>query len=118
MAAIDVREGRAGGAGWLDEGRRFEQVVVGALEAGVVSFLVTSIHRDGTMAGPDLELLDRVRALAPDAEILAAGGIARMDDLRNLAAVCVDGAVIGRALYEGRIDLGVALATVDEPADR
>ena len=116
VAAIDVRDGRAGGEGWLDEGRRFEQVVAGALEAGVVSFLVTSIHRDGTMTGPDLDLLDGVRGLAPEAMILAAGGIARMRDLRNLAAVGVDGAVIGRALYERRIDLGEALAAVDGSA--
>ena len=109
VAAIDVRDGRAGGAGWLDEGRKFEQVVEGALGAGVVTFLVTSIRRDGTLGGPDLELLDRVRLLMPDAEIMAAGGIALMDDLRSLASVGIDGAVIGRALYEGTIDLRDAL---------
>ena len=114
VAAIDVRDGRAGGAGWLDEGREFEQVVEGALEAGVAGFLVTSIHRDGTLSGPDLELLDRVRRLAPDAEVMAAGGIARMDDLRSLVDVGIDGAVIGRALYEGTIDLREALAAFHE----
>ena len=116
VAAIDVRDGRAGGAGWLDEGRVLEHVVEGVLGAGVVKFLVTSISRDGTMRGPDLDLLERVRSMAPDAEILAAGGIARMGDLRRLAAVGIDGAVIGRALYEGKIDLGDALAEFgDQP---
>lgn len=110
VAAIDVRDGRAGGAGWLDEGREFDQVVEGALEAGVTGFLVTAIRRDGTLTGPDLGLLGKVRLLAPDAEIMAAGGIARMGDLRSLAAVGIDGAVIGRALYEGTIDLQAALA--------
>ncbi len=110
MAAVDVRDGRAGGEGWLDEGRRFEQVVEGALGAGVTKFLVTAVLRDGAMSGPDLELLDRVRSLAPDAELLAAGGIADMDDLRSLAVRGIDGAVIGRALYEGAIDLSRALA--------
>lgn len=108
-AAVDVRDGKAGGEGWLEEGRRFEQVVEGALAAGVTKFLVTSIARDGAMTGPDLELLDRVRTLAPDAELLAAGGVAGMDDLRRLAERGMDGAVIGRALYEGRIDLRRAL---------
>lgn len=111
IAAIDVRDGRAGGAGWLDEGREFRQVVEGALDAGVTGFLVTAIHRDGTLSGPDLGLLQKVRISAPDAEIMAAGGIARMDDLRSLAAAGVDGAVIGRALYEGTIDLAEALAS-------
>lgn len=110
VAAIDVRDGRAGGAGWLDEGRQFERVVAGALEAGVTRFLVTAITRDGTLSGPDLQLLDKVRLSAPDAEIMAAGGIARMDDVRSLANAGIDGAVIGRALYEGTIDLAKALA--------
>ncbi|WP_420613535.1 HisA/HisF-related TIM barrel protein [Candidatus Spongiisocius sp.] len=109
VAAVDVRDGRAGGEGWLDEGRDFEQVVGGALDAGVSRFLVTAIARDGAMSGPDLELLAAVRRQAPDAELLAAGGIATMDDLRELAAKGIDGAVIGRALYEGGIDLAEAL---------
>lgn len=109
VAAVDVREGRAGGQGWLDEGRDFELVVEGALEAGVSRFLVTAIARDGAMSGPDLELLGAVRCRAPDAELMAAGGIATMDDLRDLAARGIDGAVIGRALYEGGIDLSEAL---------
>ena len=115
VAAIDVRDGRAGGEGWLDEGRDMAPVVEGVMEAGVEAFLVTAISRDGTMTGPDMELLDRVRGLAPDVEILAAGGIASMEDLRLLAAVGVDGAVIGRALYEGGIELGEALAEFRGP---
>lgn len=109
VAAVDVRDGRAGGQGWLDEGRDFEQVVDGALEAGVSRFLVTAIARDGAMSGPDLDLLEAVRRRALDAELMAAGGIATMDDLRELAARGIDGAVIGRALYEGGIHLSEAL---------
>ena len=114
VAAIDVRDGRAGGAGWLDEGREFEEVVGGALESGVTGFLVTAIRRDGTLSGPDMHLLDKVRRYAPDAEIMAAGGIARMEDLQSLATAGIDGAVIGRALYEGTIDLSEALARFGE----
>ncbi len=109
VAAVDVRDGRAGGAGWLDEGRELAAVVEGVRQAGVEIFLVTAIRRDGTMTGPDLGLLDQVRVLAPEVEILAAGGIASMGDLRRLSSVGIDGAVIGRALYEGGIDLGEAL---------
>ena len=110
VAAVDVRDGRAGGQGWLDEGRDFEHVVESSLEAGVSTFVVTAIARDGALTGPDLGLLGAVRRLAPDAELMAAGGIATMDDLRELAAGGIDGAVIGRALYEGGIDLSEALA--------
>ena len=93
----------------MDDGRDLVSVVEGVREVGVKTLLVTAISRDGAMTGPDLDLLDRVRGLAPDAEILAAGGIASMGDLRLLASVGVDGAVIGRALYEGGIQLGEAL---------
>ncbi len=110
VAAIDVRDGRAGGQGWLDEGRDFEQVVEGVLEAGVSTLLVTAIRRDGTLSGPDLDLLERVRRLAHGTEIMAAGGIASIDHLHALAVAGVDGAVIGRALYEGTIDLTEALS--------
>lgn len=115
VAAVDVRSGRAGGAGWLDEGRDLAEVVEGVREAGVKICLVTAISRDGAMTGPDLELLDRVRALAPDIEILAAGGVASMEDLRLLESVGVDGAVVGRALYEGGIDLREALTEFGGP---
>ena len=109
VAAIDVRGDRAAGAGWLDEGQGMEDVVSNVLEVGVEMMLVTSVARDGTMSGPDLGLLRRVRRLAPDSHIIAAGGIASMGDLDRLAASGVDGAVVGRAIYEGGIDAAAAL---------
>lgn len=109
VAAVDVKEGRAVGRGWLEEGRELESVVESVLEAGVTALLVTAVRRDGTMRGPDWELLSRVRRLAPQARIQAAGGIAGMDDLRRLSEAGMDGAVVGRALYEGAVDLTEAL---------
>ena len=110
VAAVDVKDGRAAGRGWLEEGREFESVVESVLAAGATALLVTAVRRDGTMRGPDLELLSRVRRLAPQAHIQAAGGIAGMDDLRRLSEAGMDGAVVGRALYEGAVDLAEALA--------
>ena len=109
VAAVDVRNGQATGSGWLDEGRRLSAVVADVRAAGAEIFLVTSVDRDGTLGGPDYDLLGEVRAAAPDAEIMAAGGIATIDDLRDLAAAGVDGAVLGRSIYEGTIVLGEAL---------
>ena len=110
VAAVDVKDGRAVGRGWLEEGRELESVVEAVLEAGVTALLVTAVRRDGTMRGPDWELLSRVRRLAPQAYVQAAGGIAGMDDLRRLSEAGMDGAVVGRALYEGAVDLTEALA--------
>lgn len=109
MAAVDVKDGRAAGRGWLEEGRDLESVVESVLAAGVGSLLVTAVRRDGTLQGPDWELLSRVRRLAPEAHIQAAGGIAGVDDLRRLSEEGMDGAVVGRALYEGAVDLAEAL---------
>jgi phosphoribosylformimino-5-aminoimidazole carboxamide ribotide isomerase len=108
VAAVDVREGRARGAGWTDEGLPLGEVVGAALEAGVVRLMVTAVSRDGTMAGPDLGLLRRVLG-AVHVPVIAAGGITSTVDVRALAALGVEAVVIGRALYEGKLTLAAAL---------
>ena len=64
----------------------------------------TAVDRDGTGTGPDLELLRRIVALS-DAPVVAAGGVSSPADLAALAALGVEGAVVGRALLDGRIPL-------------
>lgn len=109
VAALDVREGRATGAGWLDEGRPVGEVLESVLAAGVTILLVTAVARDGTLDGPDLDLLATIRREAPTAEVMAAGGVSSVEDVVALADRGIDGAVIGRALYEGRVVLGDVL---------
>jgi len=75
---------------------------------GVNRFLVTSVTRDGSLNGPDLETLAEA-VKCSSAKILAAGGIGCIDDLVNLKKINVDGAVIGKALYEGRFTLKDAI---------
>jgi phosphoribosylformimino-5-aminoimidazole carboxamide ribotide isomerase len=105
VAAIDVRDGRAVGSGWLDEGRGMEEVLEAVVDAGVGRVLVTAISRDGALQGPDLELVTRVRRLAPELAVIASGGVDSIDHLRALAAAGCEAAVVGRALYEGRLNL-------------
>lgn len=109
VAALDVAEGMATGAGWLDAGRPLHATVQGLQEAGVVRALVTGIARDGTMAGPDLDVVYRVAELAPSMSLIASGGVGSLDDLRTLATTPVEAAIVGRALYERRFTLGEAL---------
>ncbi|HEU4448837.1 MAG TPA: HisA/HisF-related TIM barrel protein, partial [Gaiellaceae bacterium] len=73
-------------------------------EAGVARLLCTAIDRDGTMTGPDLVLLERVRERS-GLPVLAAGGIRSEDDLVELEALGLEGAVVGRAVLEGAIRL-------------
>jgi phosphoribosylformimino-5-aminoimidazole carboxamide ribotide isomerase len=78
---------------------------------GVKRFLVTSITKDGTLSGPDLETLSEA-CQYPNVEVIAAGGIGNLNDLTALKRVGVEGAVIGKALYEGRFTLKEALKSV------
>ncbi len=110
VVAIDVRDGRATGAGWLDEGLPLAALLDRLGAQGVVRMLVTGIERDGTMVGPDVGLLALVRAAAPDMAIIASGGVGSLPDLRLLASIGVEGVIVGRALYEGRFTLEEALA--------
>lgn len=109
VGAVDVRQDRARGSGWEDEGRPLADVVSDIVEVGVGRLMITAIARDGTLAGPDLDLVVRIAAEVP-MPVIASGGIATLEDLRALAGSPVEGAVVGRALYEGRFSLTDALA--------
>lgn len=114
--ALDVREGTALGAGWAEGGEGVPvQDALGRLaDAGASIFEVTAIDRDGTFGGPDLGLLETlVRAASPrGASIIASAGIASLDDLRRVRELGCAGAIVGRALYEGRFTLEDALTAV------
>lgn len=110
VAAIDVDEGRATGAGWQDRGKSLEQVIRQVVDAGVARALVTGIRRDSTMTGPDLGLLRRVAALAPALKLIGSGGVGSLADISALASQGLEAAIVGRALYEGRFSLSDALA--------
>ena len=113
VVAVDVRDGRVAVEGWT----RVSELTPGELarrcaDAGVARLLVTSAARDGSLAGPDLILVEQV--LAARIPVLAAGGISSLDDLRALNRVGCEGAVIGSALLAGRFTLPEALAAAGE----
>jgi phosphoribosylformimino-5-aminoimidazole carboxamide ribotide isomerase len=107
--ALDVRQGRAVGHGWAPGGTSMaaEEAVVSLADAGVATFEVTAIDRDGTMSGPDLALLGHMVAMERGA-IIASAGIATTSDVRAVRALGCAGAIVGRALYEGRLTLADA----------
>lgn len=71
--------------------------------------LVTDVSRDGMLMGPNMELMRRLRHARPDLEIQASGGVRSVEDLYDLKALGVHGAIVGKAIYEGLIDLKAAL---------
>jgi phosphoribosylformimino-5-aminoimidazole carboxamide ribotide isomerase len=114
VGALDVRDGQAVGEGWREKaaGRPALDALHALADAGIQRFAVTAIARDGQMAGPDLRLLATMVDAGRGA-ILASGGIASVADLRAVRDIGCAGAIIGRAFYEGRIDLADALQEMD-----
>lgn len=114
VCALDVRDGLAVGEGWRAgaAGLPVLEALDSLAGAGIERFAVTSIDRDGLMAGPDLQMLGTMVDAGRGA-ILASGGIASIADLGAVRDLGCAGAIIGRALYEGTIDLADALRERD-----
>ncbi len=110
VIAVDVADGRARGAGWLDEGRPLGMLLDELVAVGAERILVTAIARDGMMLGPDLELLRR--AVESGLAVIASGGVGTLADLGAIAATGAAGAIVGRAIYENRFTVAEAVAAV------
>jgi phosphoribosylformimino-5-aminoimidazole carboxamide ribotide isomerase len=105
VVALDVRGDVVHTRGWTESGLSLDDALARCVAGGVPRVLCTAIDRDGTLEGPDLELVDRV-AERSGLPVLAAGGIRSETDLSALAEVGAEGAIVGRALLEGHIQLG------------
>jgi phosphoribosylformimino-5-aminoimidazole carboxamide ribotide isomerase len=108
VVAVDARDGRVAIEGWT-EGTSVASadLMRGMTEAGVRRFLYTDISRDGTLGEPNFEA---VRALLGEIRcpIQASGGVSREEHLVRLASMGAEGAIVGRALYTGDLDLRAA----------
>jgi len=110
---LDAREGRVATRGWAEEtniqvtdlAREFE-------DAGIAAIIYTDINRDGAMGGPNIPATEAL-ARAVDLPVIASGGVSSMADLLALKATgVISGAISGRALYDGAIDLSSALKSL------
>jgi len=111
---LDVRGTTLAARGWTEEGGELFDVLARLDADGCARYVVTDVRRDGTLTGPNLDLLRDVCA-ATDRPVVASGGVSSLDDLRALAglhALGVEGAIVGKALYAGAFTLPEALAAV------
>jgi len=111
---LDVRGTTLAARGWTKEGGQLYDVLARLDRDGCARYIVTDVGRDGTMTGPNLDLLRKVCA-ATDRPVVASGGVADLDDLRAIAMLTpdgVEGAIVGKALYAGAFRLEDALAAV------
>ncbi len=106
VVSVDARGGKVSLSGWTEATEQDVAATVAELsERGVARFLCTEIDVDGTMEGPAVEELNRIAAAATGAQIIASGGVGTLAHLRALAddaAPNIEGAIVGRALYEQR----------------
>lgn len=116
VVGIDARDGKVAIEGWtettkvsaIELGRQFE-------DCGVAAINFTDIERDGMQTGPNIEAIKEF-ARAVNVPVVASGGVSCLDDIKRLSTLAPDGVVgiiTGRALYDGRLDLGEAVAFLD-----
>ncbi len=114
VVSIDCRDGEVRTDGWIGRtGVTVFELAKAMVEAGVARIMVTDIGRDSTLTEPNFELLERLVRELP-IPVVASGGVATIEDLRKLAAIGCEGAIVGKALYEGTVDLREALEAVGD----
>jgi 1-(5-phosphoribosyl)-5-[(5-phosphoribosylamino)methylideneamino] imidazole-4-carboxamide isomerase/N-(5'phosphoribosyl)anthranilate isomerase len=111
---LDVRGTTLSARGWTQDGGELFETIARLDADGCARYVVTDVRRDGTLTGPNVDLLRDVCATT-DRPVVASGGVSSLDDLRalaDLAPVGVEGAIVGKALYAGAFTLPEALAAV------
>jgi phosphoribosyl isomerase A len=109
---LDVRGTTLAARGWTRQGGDLWEVLERLDRDGCVRYVVTDVTKDGTLGGPNLDLLRQVCA-ATDRPVVASGGVSSLEDLRalrSLVPIGVEGAIVGKALYAGAFTLAEALA--------
>ena len=105
---VDARDGRVAVRGWTETSPLTAAELAGrALSAGISTLIYTDVARDGMLEGPDIPGAVALQRLG--ARVIVSGGVSSLDDLRRVAGAGLAGAIVGRALYEGRFDLAQAL---------
>lgn len=111
IIGVDAREGMVAVAGWIETAATKATDLIPRMEAaGARRFIYTDIGRDGTFAGPNLDQLREVAACCTTASVIASGGVGKVADVAAVRALGVEGLIVGKALYDGAVDLREALA--------
>ena len=114
--SLDVRGETLAARGWVREGGNLYEAITRLADDGCALFIVTDISKDGTLAGPNFELLERVCNFSK-VPVIASGGISSLADLEKLVGmqnIGIQGAIVGKALYEGAFTLADAINVVNQ----
>jgi phosphoribosylformimino-5-aminoimidazole carboxamide ribotide isomerase len=117
VVGIDAKNGRVATDGWTQVSERSALDLARQCESwGIAALVYTDISRDGMLEGPNLEALAELAA-AVKLPVIASGGISTLKDVRRLARLNLAGCIIGRALYEGQLDLAAVIAMMNEKTE-
>lgn len=107
---IDGKNGQVATEGWLEQSNVKMRNLISKMDKfGAKNFIVTDVSRDGTMKGPNLNLLADLKKEIPQVNLIASGGIRNIEDLRALKRIGIDQSIIGKALFEKTISLAQIL---------
>lgn len=111
VVAVDAREGKVAVEGWKED-TAADAVEIGRqmAEAGAVAILYTDIGRDGMRTGPNLEATTRLAKSIAPCEVIASGGMSKLDDIHQVRKTGATSVIIGKAIYEGVFTVEEALA--------
>src|SRR5256885_554137 len=123
---LDARNGWVATSGWSETSNTQARILARELRMlGVHRFIYTDIARDGALKGPNLEALVEMKKVATEnvampfegmhapSSLIASGGVSSIDDLRSIAALGIEGVIIGKAIYTGDVDLSSAIHQIE-----
>lgn len=106
ILSADVKNEKIAIAGWLEDSSiSITDFIGGYLQKGIEYITCTDISTDGMLTGPNVQLYARLLQMFPSIKLIASGGVSGMEDLEKLKHTNVDGVIVGKAIYEGRINI-------------
>ncbi len=106
ILGADAKNGRIATHGWLDDsGLDVLEFISDYQKEGIEYVVCTDVSKDGMLEGPSVQLYERILANSPALKLIASGGVSSLSDLKELKRIGCEAAIVGKAIYEGRISL-------------
>lgn len=106
ILGADANDGKIAISGWQEEtNQEIETFIEEYAEKGIQYVISTDIAKDGMLEGPSIDLYEKILQKVPQLKLIASGGVSSIDDLARLNELGLNGAIVGKAIYEGKIDL-------------